>query len=239
MYVCHARPLPGSTTIVPVSTALPGHPTPLVIYVLQVRPNPPVWPVFVYFLSFLLYWSQLWIVCSLISSLSWWPPGTNLGHSADATSHWRPHPGLHCWGGDQQRSVGIHAAWLDRHLLQQLPGDPACLKPWVVGTWSKRRQTFARDLGLCSSPHTTAFKTRPWQRRTFSWLLDCPQPSTQYVGSHFFKSWLSRTSATCIWCCYLLFCLQGSVQYLHSSYQVHQLNSSNWQWKSLVCDFLS
>lgn len=56
------------------------------------------------------------------------PPGPDLGHPADAPGHRGPHPGLHGRRGDQQRAVGLHAAGLDRHLLQQLPGDPPCIK---------------------------------------------------------------------------------------------------------------
>lgn len=56
------------------------------------------------------------------------PPGSDLGHPADAPGHRGPHPGLHGRRGDQQRAVGLHAARLDRHLLQQLPGDPPCIK---------------------------------------------------------------------------------------------------------------
>lgn len=62
------------------------------------------------------------------SSLSRRPPGSDLGHPADAPCHRGPHPGVHRWRRDQQRTVGLHAARLDRHLLQQLPGDPARLR---------------------------------------------------------------------------------------------------------------
>lgn len=55
------------------------------------------------------------------------PPGTDLGHPADAASHRGPHPGIHGRGRDQQCAVGLHAARLDRHLLQQLSGDPTRL----------------------------------------------------------------------------------------------------------------
>lgn len=56
--------------------------------------------------------------------LSGWPSGSHLGHPANAPSHRGPYSGLHSWRRDQQCAVGIHSAWLDRHLLQQLPGDP-------------------------------------------------------------------------------------------------------------------
>lgn len=64
------------------------------------------------------------------------PPGSDLGHPADAASHRGSHPGLHGRGGDQQRAVGLHTARLDRHLLQQLPGDPACIRTHVDTTFN-------------------------------------------------------------------------------------------------------
>lgn len=76
--------------------------------------------------------------------------GSDLGYPADATCHRRPHPGLYRRRGDQQRAVGFNTTRLDRHLLQQLPGDPACLKA--------RRRTSASPLDFSS--HSPAFSPR-------------------------------------------------------------------------------
>ena len=101
---------------------------------------------------------QCFLILSLSCSLSRRPPGPDLGHPADAARHWRSHPGLYRRGGDQQRAVGLHAAGLDRYLLQQLPGDPAGLKPVEKNP--------APHLDFCC-PHPPSFKTMMRPRVNF------------------------------------------------------------------------
>ena len=81
---------------------------------------------------------QHWLCWITFETLMWrhcfsgWPPGIDLGHPADATSDWGSDPCVHSCGGDQPDPVVVDAARLDRDLLQQLHGDPACIA--VVST---------------------------------------------------------------------------------------------------------
>ena len=54
---------------------------------------------------------------------SWWPPGFDLGHTANATRNWRSDTGLHGWRRNKPNTVVVHAAGLDSYLLQQLSGN--------------------------------------------------------------------------------------------------------------------
>lgn len=103
---------------------------------------------------------------------SGWPSGADLGHPADAQGHRGPYSGLHSRGGDQQCPVGLHPAWLDRHRLQQLPRDPAGLKPTFTSgvdvedednVWIQNLDMFFWvEVNLAGLPQTT----------TLSWLVD-------------------------------------------------------------------
>ena len=52
-----------------------------------------------------------------------WPPGIDLGHTANATCNWRSDTGLHGWRRNKPNTVVVHAAGLDSYLLQQLSGN--------------------------------------------------------------------------------------------------------------------
>ncbi len=72
--------------------------------------------------------------------------GPDLGHPADAAGHRGPNPGLHGGGGgDQSDPVGGDAARLDRHLLQQEPGDPKGLKQQE----EEEQSVFGPGIAIC------------------------------------------------------------------------------------------
>lgn len=174
------------------------------------------------------FWSETSLLMSF--SLSWRPPGSDLGHPTDATGHRGSHPGLHRRRRDQQRAVGLHAAGLDRHLLQQLPGDPACLKPLKTLRWRIEGALFFRS-GLTFRSSAHCFQD---EDEVTSELFERVWGITRLLHNNLVYIFLPSLSSTVLllnmFKLLFIFCSHGSVQRPHSCCEkLRTPSSSLWR----------